>query len=303
MSQQTEQQQPWTIARLLEWTQGHFARREVDEPRLAAEILLAHALGCKRIELYTRFDCVPEPPQLDQFRELVKRAAEQEPIAHLVGKKEFFSLEFNVTPDVLIPRPETELLVEKVIDYVRSLAPEGTGLSILELGTGSGCIAVALLAHLPGLTVVATDVSPEAIVVAEANAAKHGVADRIRFFQVDGLDLPAEAIPDDGFPLIVSNPPYIREVEMCGLDRNVRDYEPRGALTDGGDGLSFYRLLASERVSAVLASGGQVFVEVGDDQSQEVAGIFADSGRFNHKGTYSDTTGPFDRVLQFCAQT
>ena len=291
--------QVWTIARLLEWTQGHFEAKGLYEPRLAAEILLATALSCKRIELYTRFDQVPEPPQLDIFRDFVKRAAEHAPIAHLVGTKEFFSLEFEVSPAVLIPRPETELVVEKAIDYVRKELDESSQVEFLDMGTGSGCIAIAILKYLPDAKAVGTDISAEALEIAGRNTEKHGVSDRLVLVEADGLDLPGDNIPEDGFDLIVSNPPYVRAEEMGGLDANVRDYEPAGALTDGGDGLAFYRLLASEKSAKLLKPGGMLFAEIGEDQAADVCAIFAGEGHFEHICTYRDLTGPHDRVVQF----
>ncbi len=291
--------QVWTIARLLEWTQKHFEAKGLDEPRLAAEILLATALSCKRIELYTRFDQVPEPPQLDVFRDFVKRAAEHAPIAHIVGTKEFFSLEFEVSPAVLIPRPETELVVEKAIDYVRKELEEESHIEFLDMGTGSACIAIAILKYLPDAKAIGSDISTEALEIAAKNAEKHGVTDRLTLVEADGLNLPADAVPEGGFDLIVSNPPYIRAEEMAGLDANVRDYEPTGALTDGGDGLAFYRLLASEKAAKLLKPGGMLFAEIGEDQAADVCVIFADDARFQHICTYRDLTGPHDRVVQF----
>ncbi|MGB9625272.1 MAG: N5-glutamine methyltransferase family protein, partial [Phycisphaerae bacterium] len=151
----------WTIGRLLQWTTGWLTRHEVDQPRLSAELLIAHAFGCRKIELYTRFDGVATPEQLAAMRELVRKAAEHEPIAYLIGQKEFFSLAFEVTPAVLIPRPETETLVQKTIDLCRS-HPEAPG-RILDLGTGSGCIAISVAKYVPGAVVTATDISSEAI--------------------------------------------------------------------------------------------------------------------------------------------
>ena len=180
----------WTVGRVLNWTCDFLARHEVEEPRLAGEILLAHSLGCRRIELYTRFE---EPLLADPraaMRELVGRAAQHEPIAYLVGHKEFFSLTFSVTPAVLIPRPETETLVEQVIEYCRA-----RGLAeplLLELGTGSGCIAVAVLKHLPGARVVATDIDPAALEVARHNAERYGVESRLTLLEADRLALQAE---------------------------------------------------------------------------------------------------------------
>ncbi len=180
----------WTIGRLLRWTADFLGQRGVEDARLASEVLLAHAAECRRIDLYTRFDEVLNGARLDQFRGWVKRAAAREPIAYLVGEKEFFSLTFRVTPAVLIPRPETETLVETVLDHCTKAGL--TKPRLLDLGTGSGCIAIALLVQLEGATAVATDISPAAITLAKANAERHGVSDRFTAVEADRLGLPAE---------------------------------------------------------------------------------------------------------------
>lgn len=293
----TEQapQDVWTVGRLLQWTTGWLDRHEVDSPRLSAELLIAHALACKKIELYTRFDAVPAEPQLAAIRELVRKAAEHVPIAYIVGRKEFFSLEFAVGPAVLIPRPETETLVQKTIELCRA-EPDRTH-HVLDLGTGSGCIAVAIARYAANAALTATDVSADAVEVARSNAERHGVADRITFAVADWLDLPAGVRPLDGFDVIVSNPPYIAEAEMASLPRNVRDYEPRGSLTaDGSDGLVYYRRLAAEH-GGRLRPGGSVLVEIGAGQREDVLKIFRDDGRFNYVGTFRDPGDPFDRVI------
>jgi release factor glutamine methyltransferase len=199
----------------------------------------------------------------------------------------------------LIPRPETELLVQQVIDHARAGGACGDGgFAFLDLGTGSGCIVTAILKYLTDAHAVATDISPEALAIAERNATRHGITERVRFIEADRLELPAGATPDGGFHAIVSNPPYIRTNEMATLAKNVRDYEPALALTDGGDGLSFFRTLA-EGGPALLRMGGSVFVEVADGQSPVVREIFTSAGRFEHAGTQRDTTGPHDRAMHF----
>lgn len=287
---------PWTLQRLIGWTAPYLARHGVDDARLATEILLAHALGRKRIELYTRFADVPPEDKLAIFRTAIRKAAEHVPIAYLVGVKEFYSLEFRVTPDVLIPRPETELLVERAIDDLRRRSR--TDGYIWDLGTGSGCIAVAIAKTLPQVRVLATDVSEAALALAAENARKHGLADRIQFVRADRLDLPPDARPAGGFDLIVSNPPYVSCDEMQDLDRTVRQHEPRLALCDEADGMSFYRSLAAGG-GAHLASGGAVLVEIAEDGAGPVRAIFEGSGEFHHEGTWRDTTGSHERVMLF----
>lgn len=287
---------PWTIQRLLAWTRAHFTARGVSEPRLAAEILLAKALGCRRIELYARFDRVPEAGQLDLFRDLVKRAADHAPISYLVGCKEFYSLEFEVSPDVLIPRPETELLVQQTMDTVRAMTR--AEVNILDLCTGSGCVVVALLSHLPQARAVATDISAAALAVALRNAERHQVHDRVRFVEADRLALPDGCVPPGGFDAIACNPPYVASDEMAHLDRNIREYEPAIALTDGADGLSFYRSLA-EHGGRLLAPGGALVVEIADGQAAAVRAVFTAGGRWTADGAWRDKVVGHERVQRY----
>jgi release factor glutamine methyltransferase len=284
----------WTVSRLLKWTTGWLQQHEVDSPRLSAELLLAHALQCRKIELYTRFEAVPGADVLAAFREFVKKAADHVPIAYLIARKEFFSIEFEVTPAVLIPRPETETLVQKAIDLCR--ADKDRPMSILDLGTGSGCIAISIARYVPTASLTASDVSEEAIAVASRNAERSGVAERIRFVVADGLALPADAVPEGGFDMIVSNPPYIAEPQFEQLDRNVREHEPRISLCGGPDGLDFYRLLATQ-AEAKLKPGGSILVEIGAGQRDDVVKVFGSDDRFIHRGTYRDPADPHDRVV------
>lgn len=290
---------PWTIGQLLSWTAEFLGRQAVDDPRLSAEVLLAHAAKCRRIDLYARFDRELEPDALGQFRDLVKRAGTHEPIAHLVGEKEFFSLRLDVSPDVLIPRTETEELVEAVLDLCRQHAWESPRL--WDLGTGSGCLAVAILKNLPGATCLATDVSAPALEIAKTNAARHNVAGRAAFVQAGGFHLSGDVVPEGGFHLILSNPPYIPAAQIATLDRAVRDFEPRLALTDEADGLSFYRMIADES-SRFLADDGHVVVEVGDGAAAAVTQIMSGRG-WDHVRTRRDRTVGQDRVLVFRKQS
>lgn len=288
--------QPWTVGRLLSWTTDRLARGGVEEPRLSAEILLAHAMVCERIDLYCRFEDEPGEQALATFRDLVRRAARHTPIAYLVGRKEFFSLSFEVNADVLIPRPETETLVERAVDYCKGCSDPRV--EVLDVGTGSGCIIIALLSQAPNARGTATDVSAAALNVARRNAERHQVADRIDFLEADRLNLPREAIPAGGFHLIVCNPPYVSKEEMDTLPRTVRDHEPAVALTDGGDGLSFFRSMANDGAS-ILKQGGTILVEIGAGQHEAVRAIFAAEGRFDHAGTYRSPGDPHERVMHF----
>jgi release factor glutamine methyltransferase len=285
----------WTLGRLLSWTTEYLAGHEVDEPRLSAEVLLAHAVGCQRIHLYTRFEETLDEPALVRFRELIKRAAAHEPIAYLVGEKEFFSLPFTVTPDVLIPRPETETLVEYVIDYCRSCGKEDPWL--LDLGTGSGCIAIAVLSQLGQARAVATDVSQPALAVAEENAMRHGVTDRLRLVCADRLNLPSDVRPHGGFDVVMSNPPYVSEDELADLDANVREFEPEVALTDGQDGLSLQRAMSAD-AGRVLKPEGIVVLEIAAGQGPAVRDLFESAG-WSHHATCKDRVERHDRVMVF----
>lgn len=245
----------WTVGRLLTWTNDWLAARGSESPRLDAEVLLAHVRGCPRIALYTAFDTVVPDTERGRFRELVKRRGEGEPVAYLVGSREFFSLPFAVTKDVLIPRPETEGLVVRVLDLGKDLpAPR-----IVDVGTGSGAIAVAVAKHLPKASLAAADLSPSALAVARANAERHGVADRIAFVASDLLAAADLAGPWD---VIVSNPPYVCEDEYAALPRDVRDHEPKAALVAGPTGVELVARLAAEAVDR-LAPGGWLVVEIG----------------------------------------
>lgn len=257
---------PWTVRRLLEWTAGYFQKKNVDSPRLSAELLLAHVLNYPRIKLYTDYDRVIGEPMLTRFRELVQRAGEQEPIGYLTGKAHFFNLEFDVGPGVLIPRPDTETLVESAISYARNT----TGLEtprVLDLCTGSGCIAAALAKNLPSAQVIAVDKSEKAAAVARVNVEKLGLADRVTV-AVGDLYQPLEAMVDvRPFDFITANPPYIPTEQIAKLDRNVKDYEPVEALDGGLDGLMIHRRILHEGLDR-LEPGGRVFLEIAFDQGE-----------------------------------
>jgi release factor glutamine methyltransferase len=245
----------WTVGRLLTWTTDWLTTKGSESARLDAEVLLAHVRGCQRILLYTAFDTPVSDAERARFRELVKRRGEGEPVAYLVGNREFFSLPFAVSPAVLVPRPETEGLVVRVIDLCKPLPAA----QIIDVGTGSGAIAVTLAKHLPRARLVATDISPTALALARENAARHGVAERIEFLECDLLSAPQAAGPWD---VIVSNPPYVRDDEFDGLPRDVRLHEPRGALVAGPTGVEVVARLAADAVGA-LAAGGWLVVEIG----------------------------------------
>ena len=253
--------QDWTIGRLLDWTARHLAEKGSEFPRLDAEVLLAHALGCKRIDLYTRYDEPASEQGRAAYRDLIRRRVEGCPVAYLVGRKEFFSLPFDVGPDVLIPRPDTECLV---VECLR-LAKEMPRPRIVDIGTGSGAIAVAVAHQHRGAVVTATDLSAEALAVAVRNADRNGVAGRIRFLQGDLLTAIA---PVEQFDFILCNPPYIPHDELSRLPAGVRDYEPRQAFDGGADGFAVYARLV-EQARHYLEPGGFLLVEIGALQEQD----------------------------------
>jgi release factor glutamine methyltransferase len=260
----------WTVLDLLRWTQGHFAEKGIETARLDAECLLAFALDVDRLRLYIDFDKPVEPAERAKFRELVKRRADDRvPVAQLTGRKEFWSLVFETTPDVLVPRPDTETLVAWYLDQVTDRETE---LAILDLGTGSGAIAVALATELPKARFTATDVSEAALDVARRNAARHGVSDRIRFAAGDGF-APVAGLR---FDAVLANPPYVAERDAASLAPELR-HEPRGALFSGPEGTDLLRRLAAD-VSGHLAPGGRVAFEIGAGQSDAVAAWLSEAG-------------------------
>jgi release factor glutamine methyltransferase len=251
-------EQTLTIGMLLDKAARFLGEKGSESPRLDTEVLLSHALGCKRIELYTRHDEAPPPDARQKFRDLVRQRIEGCPVAYLVGRKEFFSLEFEVNRAVLIPRPDTECVVDECLRLARGM----TEPRILDIGTGSGCLAVAVARHHKTAVVTAVDLSPEALSVAEANATRHGVGERIRFVQGD-LFRPVPA--GERFDFVLSNPPYIPQGEIAKLERGVRDYEPHLALDGGGDGYAVFDRLIAE-APAYLKPGGYLIVEIGSPQ-------------------------------------
>jgi release factor glutamine methyltransferase len=255
----------WTIGRLLTWTTDFLKRRGSESPRLDAEVMLAHVLDWQRVQLYTHFtDELAEAPR-GRFRDLVRRRAEGAPVAYLVGRKEFYSLTFEVSPAVLIPRPESEFVVVEFL----ALTKDRESTRAVDVGTGSGCLAVAAAHRNPGVRFVAIDISDAALAVARKNAARHGVAERIDFRPGDRLD----PVRDDGpFDVIVSNPPYIPTAEIPQLERGVRDYEPHIALDGGPDGLDVVRGLVEQSIP-LLRPGGHLILEIGTAQEQPVRAL------------------------------
>jgi release factor glutamine methyltransferase len=247
---------PWTVGRLLQWTADFLKQRGSDSPRLDAEILLAEALGCQRIQLYTAFEEEPSEEKRTAFRELVKQRADGTPVAYLVGRREFFSMNFMVRPGVLIPRPETELIVVTALDLAKQA--ELAAPTIADVGTGSGILAVTLAKHLTAARIVATDVSKTALEIAAENAQRHGVADRIEWKECDLLSR-VEATTT--FDFIVSNPPYVSAAEYEKLPHDVKAFEPREALLAGPKGIEIIERLLPQAAER-LRSGGHLLIEI-----------------------------------------
>ena len=273
----------WTTRRLLGWTGPYLARHGVDSSRLAAEMLLAHVLGVPRLNLYMESDRPASQLERAAFRDLVERAAKHEPVDYLVGHTSFFSLSIRVTPDVLIPRPSTETLVEHVVQHARR-TPGFTSPLIFEIGTGSGAIAIALAKHMDGCRVVATDVSDAALEVARKNAAQHGVGDHIDFRCGDLFEpLP----PGQRAQYLVSNPPYISDDEWADVPPNVRDYEPHRALRGGVDGLKYIRPIIAD-ARRHLETPGQLLVEIAASQKQTVHHLTEQAPGLTHAHILAD---------------
>lgn len=258
-----------TVLEAIQKTAEFFERKGIESARLQAELLLAHVLQLPRMKLYLNFDRGLAPVEVDAFRELVRRRGLREPLQHLVGSVSFCGLELTVSNAALIPRPETELLAQLGVEF---LQPRAAALpSALDLGTGTGCLAIVLAKNCPPAKLLAADISPAALELARANAARHGVSERIQFCLSDAFaGLPA----GQRFDLIVSNPPYIASAEIATLEPEVRDHDPRLALDGGADGLDFYRRLATE-AAGWLAPDGKMMLEFGEGQAPALEKIFA----------------------------
>jgi release factor glutamine methyltransferase len=256
-----------TVLEVISKSSDFLAKKGVDSPRLQTELLLAHVLQLPRMKLYLNFERKLTEPELDSLRKLVQRRGQREPLQHLVGSASFCGLEMAVNRHVLIPRPETELLAEAGWQFLSTLNSQPS--TVLDFGTGSGCIAIALAAKCTTTRVVALDLSAEALSIAKQNAATNSVAERIEFRHGDGF---AALQPGERFNLIVSNPPYIASAEIETLQPEVRDHDPRGALDGGADGLDFYHRLATE-APTFLKPHGKLMLEFGEGQADAISAI------------------------------
>ena len=287
--------QKWIIKDLLAVTAEYLKKKDIDNPRLCAEILLAHQLKTSRIKLYLNFDQPLNEKDINEYRGIIQRRLKREPVQYITGIQEFWSLEFTVGPQVLIPRPESEILVEQVVSILGAKQgdSETNTASVLDLGTGSGAIAVSLAHELPKAVIWASDVSAEALKMAELNAHKHGLDARIHFIEGD-LFAPLKNT-SQAFDVIVSNPPYIAAEEYDTLPPEVGEYEPRGALDGGEGGLFFINKIILE-AKDYLKPGGWLLMEMAPFQTARAMDMIEKSGFYGEKRVVKDYSRK-DRVV------
>jgi release factor glutamine methyltransferase len=282
----------WTIIKLLGWTTSYFASRAIESPRAGAEILLAHVLNLQRVDLYLRFDQPLTQTERERYKALIRRRVRREPVAYITGCREFWSMNLTVSGDVLIPRPETECLVEQVL---AELSSEDTAepSRILELGTGSGAIILALASSLCRSVCFASDVSERSVRVARENARRHGLDGRVQFFCGDWTGpLRLSGV----FDVIVSNPPYIPTGQIKTLEPEIHLYEPLRALDGGYDGLASVRRLITQ-AHRFMRPGGRLLLEIGHDQQEAVRQIAATAGQYEDSLFTKDYAG-YNRVVR-----
>ena len=289
-SQPNDPETKWTILRLLKWTTDYFASHNIDSPRAAGEILLAYALQLKRIDLYVQYEQPVTTKELSLFKSYIKRRVRREPVSYIVGSKEFWSMDLRVTKDVLIPRPETECLVEISL----KLIPDKSPMRVFEIGTGSGAISIALASERPDLRFAASDRSLNALALARDNARRQKVAQAICFFSGDWcLPLKERMFP---FDMILSNPPYINTADICRLQPEIFMYEPHMALDGGADGLQCIRHIVGTAHAHLKPKGG-LLLEIGHDQRVGVKNIIDAVGAYEEVVFKKDYSG-YDRVVQ-----
>ncbi len=273
----------WTTLKLLTWTKEYLLNKGVVNARLEAEWLLCAATGLDRVGLYLQYEKPLNERELAVYRAMIARRARREPLQHILGSQEFYTLDYEVNADVLIPRHDTEVLITE------ALARQPKAHSVLDIGTGSGCIAISLQKQFLNAVVTATDISEAALAVARRNAEKHGAT--IEFL----LGSLFEPVSDRSFDLIVSNPPYIATADINSLEQEVRDYDPRTALDGGADGLDIYRKLIPSSVEH-LNRGGWLLVEIGIGQAIDVVQLFRNTGRYCEPIIVLDSAG-IERVV------
>ncbi len=284
----------WTILEILGATADYLKTKGIDDARLNAELLLAHVLNCRRIDLYANFDKPVRESEREQYKSLLKRRVAREPLQYILGETEFMGLRFFVDRRVLIPRPETEVLVEKTIEVCRQFPEETERISILDIGTGCGNISISVARLVGNAIVTAIDNSAEAIKVARMNVQRHNLAERVTLERVDILHDSLDSLQGP-FDIVVSNPPYVSQEEYVNLQPEIREYEPSSATCDSADGLSFYRSI-SEIGRRLLKNGGFLTLEIGYGQSAQVQEILRERGYMQIQ-THKDYSG-VERVVE-----
>jgi release factor glutamine methyltransferase len=282
---------PWTILKILHWTTSYFNSHRIEGARASAEILLANSLGLKRIDLYLHYDQPLSQKELAKFKTLIKRRIKREPVAYITGNKEFWSINLDLTQDVLIPRPDTECLVEQALAYIPG-KDSNARWKILELGTGSGAIILSMAIQHPQHRYFASDLSEKALRIAKANSKKHHLNDVIHFFVGDWFCPIKNNIRN--LDMIVSNPPYVPSHIIAGLEPEIAIYEPRIALDGGKDGLESLNLIINQAPS-FLKPRGYLILEIGYDQQQKVSAIVKNCGQYESVHIVKDYGG-HDRV-------
>ncbi len=280
----------WTVGLLLQETARYLKKKGIPSARLDAELLLADCLGRERIDLYLDYDYPLSAQELSSFREHVRRRGSREPVAYILGHKEFWSLKLHVSRGLLIPRPETEMLVETVLEQLHEMP--GDTLHVLEIGTGSGAIAAALCVECDRVRVYACDISRPALLRAKENCGEHSFSDRVHFVQCDGIE-PLRRCA--AFDVVVSNPPYVPLSVIDRLEPEIRDFEPHAALDGGADGLRFYRAWVPE-LSGLIRPGGLAAFEIGHEQGEAVSDIFREAGCYKRIQVRKDYAG-YDRIV------
>ncbi len=276
-----------TVLNAINLSTDFLGKKEIESPRINAELLLAHTLNCRRLDLYLSYDRPLSDDEIKIYREFIRRRSKSEPLQYIIGKVEFFGLEFKVNPAVLIPRQETEILVEIIINSVN----KDDQIKILDVGTGSGNILISLVKHLSNAFAVGMDKSQSALETARVNAILNNVSEKIEFIV---QDINADNFPVNEFDIIVSNPPYISLEEFPTLKNELKIYEPKDALTDYSNGLSYYRII-SEKAKKMLKDNGKIFFELGEGQSSEVRKIMAENN-FSEISVVKDYLN-IDRVI------
>ena len=277
-----------TVLESIKLSADYLTGKGIESPRMNAELLLADIIGCKRLELYLSFDKPLSEVELQKYREFIKRRGNFEPLQYILGKVEFYGLEFIVNPSVLIPRPETELLVENILNQISKEKEQW----ILDIGCGSGNISIAIAASLTNVNLVATDIDENSLLVAKENAEKHGATKKIKFMSHDILKDDFDNFPM--FDFIVSNPPYVSEENYLTLQKEIIEFEPRIAVTDDNDGYKFFRIIA-EKASTKLKINGKLFFEIAQGQSEQVKQILNEN-RFSNINVIKDYQN-IDRII------